>query len=194
MAVKYILVGGFARKAPDGGRAFCEECVAGFLEPVKILVCAFAREPERWNETLAKDTLFFKNNIPNVQCNFALATPENFLEQIAWADCIYFRGGQMPLLKKVLSTIPGWQTKLAGKTVVGASVGADLLAAYNYDVDALTTDSGCGLINAKTITHYQSDYHAPLIDWDKALAELKSFGKDLPIITLREGEFVVKVL
>ena len=49
-----------------------------------------------------------------------------------------------------------------------------------------------GLLPIKVLVHYRSNYNAPNINWDKAYAELKAYGEDLPILTLAEGEFVVR--
>jgi hypothetical protein len=45
---RYVLIPGFASKATDGGIGVCKEMVRGFQEPVKILICLFARPEAGW--------------------------------------------------------------------------------------------------------------------------------------------------
>lgn len=70
MTTKFILVGGYVRKAPDGGKTFVEELVKGFTEPVKILDCVFARLQSVWEKTLAEDREFFLTICPQRKLNF----------------------------------------------------------------------------------------------------------------------------
>ena len=116
-----------------------------------------------------------------------------FSEQVKWADVIYIRGGQsearaLELLRKESD----WINNLGEKTLVGTSAGADIVSKYYYDLDNLKVSEGLGLLPIKVITHYKSDYNVPNIDWDKAYTQLKNSGADLPILTLAEGQFVVR--
>lgn len=42
------------------------------------------------------------------------------------------------------------------------------------------------------IPHWKSDYNAPHIAWDSAKDALTAYKEELPVLTLKEGEFVVK--
>ena len=192
MSTRYIWVGGRPNKAPDGGKAFCEELTMGFTEPVKILDCLFTRPKDNWEQAFEQDQDFFSNNLPGKKLEFKLAQLENFSEQIKWADTIYIRGGSaeeyvVDLFRKNIL----WLGELDGKTLVGSSAGADLMSKSYYDLDALKLREGLGLLPYKVLVHWKSDYNAPNIDWDKAYEELKNYKDDLPIITLREGEYKV---
>jgi len=188
---KYILVGGYPDKAPDEGKAFCEEIVKGFEEPVRILDCIFARPRETWEKEYANDQEFFKDHLPNKKLEIRLATPENFVEQMKWANAIYFRGGRTTPLMELLNKNKGWDKELDGKTLAGTSAGANMMAKYYYGLDSLRLREGLGLLLVKVIVHWRSDYNATNIDWDKAYSELKNYKEDLPIITLDEGQFEV---
>src|SRR3989344_2911688 len=128
---KFILVGGYPRKAPDGGKAFSEELVKGFNEPVKILQCLFARPRDNWETAYAEDVEFFQKHLPDRKLDFQLSQPDTFIEQIKWADTIYIRGGEMEPLYNRLSQSPGWEKNLEGRTIAGSSAGAMALAKYN---------------------------------------------------------------
>lgn len=188
---KFMLVGGYPHKAPDGGKAFAEELVKGHTEPVKFLDCLFARPEETWGKGHAQDKELFGSNLPEKQLDMVLADSQIFIEQIKWADVIYIRGGSNDVLREALITQKGWVEALAGKTLAGSSAGANMLSKYFWSPDSLQCGDGLGILPIKVIVHYGSDYNAPNVDWEKAEAELKAYKEDLPILKLAEGQFEV---
>ena len=188
---KYILVGGYPKKAKDGGKAFCEELVKGFSDPVRILDCLFARPRENWDKSFEEDKEFFSIHSPDRKLEIQLADPIRFIDQIRWVNTIYLRGGDNDVLLGLLSQDKNWIKELTGKTFAGSSAGANVIAKYYYDFGALKAEEGLGLLPVKVIVHYRSDSFAPNLDWDKALIELKNYKEDIPIFTLAEGEFKV---
>lgn len=192
MNTKIILVGGYPRKAADGGKAFCEELVVGFPEPVNILDCLFARPVENWAKAYGEDKEFFERHLPGKKLEVVLAQPETFIDQLEWAQAIYIRGGETVRLLKILATQPDWTKRLSDKTLAGSSAGAEALSQYFYYLETLTMKEGLGLLPIKLIPHYRSDYNAPNIDWDQADTDLENYKEPLPIIKLAEGEFVVR--
>ncbi|OGG47405.1 hypothetical protein A3D66_00135 [Candidatus Kaiserbacteria bacterium RIFCSPHIGHO2_02_FULL_50_9] len=191
MATKYILVGGYPTKTPDGGKAFAEELVKGFDEPVKILDCIFARPKDNWDKAYNEYREFFKAHLPGKKKEIILADPDTFAKQVTWADAIYLRGGETELLIAALNKNEEWRQKLDGKTLAGSSAGADAIAKYYYGLDSLQVHEGLGLLPVKVLVHYRSDYNAPNVDWNKAYSELNNYQEDLPLIALKEGEFKV---
>ena len=197
MSTKYILVGGYARKAPDGGKAFCDEFVKGFGSngPVRILDCLFARPKAVWEQTLAEDKDFFVAHLPGKSLEIELADPRSFLEQIAQADCVYLKGGDTPTMKSALLSFgrEALQKVFVGKTVAGSSAGTAVLSVADYDLDYFKIDEGLGLVPVKTLCHYRSDYNAPRVDWDKVDSEMEKYreAERIPLFKLREGEYKV---
>lgn len=188
---KFILVGGYPYKADDGGKAMCTEMVAGFIEPVRVLICLFARNLEEWPEQLEKNKDFFERNLPGVKLEFVLADEVSFVEQLKGADVLYLAGGDTTELKKRLEKVPEWIKHLSGKTVMGSSAGAEILARYAYDVELFKCTNCLGLAPVKIIVHFESEKYAPPVGWKAALEELKNYKEDLPIAALREGEYKV---
>jgi hypothetical protein len=188
---KFILVGGYIQKAPDGGKAFCEELVKDFPAPVKILDCMFARREEVWNESFAGDKELFAKYLPTNSFDLKLAEYEHFIEQVEWADAVFLRGGSSSELVDALKGQSGWTDYLEGKTVAGTSAGADALSTYYYGLDHLEMREGLGLLPVKVIPHFKSDYHGWEFDWDRAYAALKAYKEDLPVHALGEGQFEV---
>lgn len=104
---------------------------------------------------------------------------------------VYLKGGNTRQLLDLLNKNKGWEDKLDGKTIAGTSAGAEAIATYCYDIDDLALEDGLGLLPIKVIVHYQSDYNAPNVDWEKAYHELENYKENLEVVTLREGEFKV---
>lgn len=188
---KYVLLGGYAWRAEDGGKTFAQELVSGFKEPVRFLQVMFARPEDEWEDSLESDKKFYASHLPGVQTEFAIARKDTFIGQIRDADVINLRGGATAMLREGLEACPGWEKALEGKTVAGSSAGANLLSRYFHGLDKLTTFEGFGLIPYKVIVHWKSDEIAAGLDWDEAYEQLKKHGEDLPILTLAEGEFKV---
>lgn len=190
---KYILVGGFVHKAPDEGKAFCEELVKGIdKKPVKILDCMFARKKEEWQEGMDSDNVFFLKFIKDFELE--LADPDKFTEQVKNSDVVYLKGGYTSLLVEALSKNESWINELGGKVLVGTSAGADAIAKYYTVLKTHRTGDGLGLLPIKFIPHWNSDYsdeEVKDIDWSLELKKLKGYKEELPIYTLGEGEFIV---
>lgn len=192
MNTKIILVGGFPRSAADGGQALYEEMIRGFVEPIKILICLFARPREKWTESFESDQTFLKSHLSNTNLCFELAEPSQFIEQIAKADILYLKGGEAGLFIDTVKHTPNWDISLNGKTVVGTSAGAEALFSYYYHVAHRQVEEGLGIIKGKFIPHWEARDNFPLVDWEKAYQDLENYKEPLPIIKLAEGEFIVK--
>lgn len=189
---KYVLIGGYASKAADGGKAACEEMVKGFQEPIKMLICLFARPAEGWASKFEEDKAFIAGHLPGRAIHFRMASVEDFAQEVAWADVIYLRGGDTPTLMTLLNKDRSWLQHLTGKTVVGTSAGACVVAAYDYDLDHHHFSKNLGLLPIKVIPHFRSDYGGPTTDWDGMYRDLAGYqDQSLEVVTLREGEFRV---
>ncbi len=179
-------------EADDGGKAFCEAFVADVPEPYRILICYFARPIASWPEAFKQDKMWIQSFFPDKRITFQLASVDKLISQVQWAQGLFLKGGNAEqLLQELLHQHADWLKFLDGKTVAGTSAGADVLARYYYLLDTPGIAKGLGVLPIKVLVHYRSDYNAPNIDWDKAYTELQSHGENLPVITLREGEFKI---
>jgi hypothetical protein len=188
---KYILIGGYPSKAKDGGKAICKETAKDFSGKIKILICLFARPENLWVSLYGENKQFFLNNLNNQEIIFELANPNNFIKQLKNINVVYFSGGDSQLLSDALDKNPGWVNSLDGRTIIGSSASTDMLSTYNFDLKYFKCSSGTGLVPVKTLVHYESKDYTPPNGWDDALAQLKKYKKDLPIWTLKEGEYKV---
>ena len=190
---KFVLHGGYPVKLHDRGRAFFAELIRDFSEP-KVIECLFARPERDWEEAFAKDKDFVAQHFAGQKVDFRLAQAGTFPEQLQWADVMYFRGGNTALLLERMNDVGNWRGMLGGKTIAGSSAGAHMLAKYYYGLHSLKVEEGLGLVAAKVIAHYKSDFNAPHIDWGTACEELKNYKEDLPILTLAEGQFEARTV
>ncbi len=198
MYKKVILNGGYPDRAPDGGLAFCREVTGGLSQPVKILECLFGREKNTWDSALKKDVELFHNVLAGVQVEFQIAKERTLVDQIGWADVVYFRGGYTQRLYDVLSVIPQWQDALKNKVVVGSSAGAYILSeVYVHAAEKPEARKGFGLVQIKTVAHYRStffhngDHDKARQYWDMVDELLENLGPHLEMMKLGEGEFRV---
>lgn len=187
----FVLIGGYPYKAADGGRKLSETLVGDSSAPWRILMCYFARPQGEWDARFQKDREAIATHLPKKKIDFQKASFENFAQQVDWAQTIYFSGGDLEQEFQTFLQHSDWRKYIDRKTVAGSSAGADVLARYYYLLDSPGIAEGLGVLPIKVIPHFKSDYNAPNIDWDKAYAELKAHGEDLPLYALREGQFQV---
>ncbi len=164
---KFVLLGAKAEKTEGEGKSFVEEVVEGFDQPVRILVCLFARPEDSWQAVFEQDKFFFASKLSQ-KVLLTLADPAHFTEQLSKTDVVYFRGGRTRKLIETLAACDGWDKELDGKTVAGSSAGVNFLAEQYYSLDDVECCDGLGILPIKALVHYRSDYNAPNIDWDRA--------------------------
>lgn len=208
MTTKYILSGGCANVAPDKGKAFYTELLAG---KERLLIVPFASDSfGRWLERprlidfytavvrrweLAHSLRLEISWLTGIQPSIQVARLHRFEQQLCWADAIYFTGGTTVKLLDVLSNRYGWRYELRGKNIAGDSAGANALACWCYGLDAGKFLIGTGQVPVKVIIHYESGYLGPDFQWGKLYQYMnKQVAPNLPLLALHEGEFrVVKV-
>ncbi len=201
---KYILQSGNVKDFPEKMKKYNEEVFRDFLsggknektqdESVKVLFNFFSQKREDWEMKHDNYDKRLREDV-DLKLETKMAMPNEFAEQCRWADVIIFAGGDDDLLRcRMLKfDVPGiWE----GKVVTGGSAGASYLVNSFWTCDWRKIMDGKGIIPAKFIPHYKSDFgtddpRGP-IDWDKAYEELEGYGdKNLPIYALEEGDFVV---
>ncbi len=211
---KYILQSGNVKNYPEKMKKYNEEIFRDFTEDhknnidrdiitvnktVKVLFCFFSQKREDW-ETKYKD---YSDKLKGdalvdlrLELEIKMASPDEFVAQCQWAEVIMIAGGDDDVLQYRMSKfdVPKiWE----GKIVTGSSAGADYLVNSFWTLDWRKVMDGSGILPIKFIPHYRSAEYAKddprgEVDWKKAYEELENYGdKDLPIYTLKEGDFVV---
>lgn len=190
---KYILIWWHISKAPDGGKSFCEEMIKGIKnKPIKILDCMFASTEDSRSEDIKKSHIFFSKYLKNFELE--LADISSFTEQVKRSDIIFLRWWYVSLLLEILNKNKTRINELKDKVLVGTSAGADVIAKYYYVLKTLRTGDGLWILPIKFIPHWKTKLFDGIeqhIDFDRILKELKDYKEDLPIVTLKEWEFMV---
>lgn len=190
MKIKFIIAGGVVTKK-NKGKEFFEEFIKGFKEPIKILDVLFSRLEKTWERIFEEDKEFYSKRL-NKKFILELAKPENFAKQVENSNVIFFIGGNTEKLLETLKRDLSWIKFLDGKTLAGTSAGADAISKYYYDIEKFEVKEGLGLVPIKVIVHFKSSGTYPKVNWEKAVEQLKNYGKNLPIYKLKEGDFIVK--
>jgi hypothetical protein len=184
---KYILHGGETKIENGHNANFFRELIKGNS---KILLCYFASAEDVWLKKFNQDMNRIQALDKNKHIEFMMANPQDFAEQVDWADAIYFRGGSGHLMRDILSGKIS-KDNLKDKIVAGSSAGVNVLAKYYYDQDYRTIEEGLGILPIKTITHFGEGSKYPA-DYEKIKKDLKNYKEDLEVIALPETEFIIK--
>lgn len=194
--ILYILGGGFMRKSPDGGQAFFRAIIED-RKTANILICCFAMPHDQWEIGYHADKNIISSVNDGVYLSFQNANLDDFVNQVAWADVIVFRGGSTNDLIDNLKKVQDWRNNLTGKTIVGSSAGAYMISSSYVITDSIPQlASGLGLLPIVIATHYRSTFiHNGDIDksqtfWDNVdnLMRIQANGRD--VVVLKEGDFI----
>lgn len=192
MATRIILHGGNADRDTDKNEKFYNEVISGIdSDVIKVLCVYFARPERRWEDSYYDDQIAFRRlereTGREIETKLAESSDvDTFLRDIGEVDVLFINGGMKGNLKETLLSIGAqrfWQA-VEGKTLVGISAGANVLSRYYYSMATGGIREGTGFLDIKVLTHFFED------EPEKAVA-LKAYGEDLPIVTIREEEYVV---
>ena len=192
---KYILQSGGIKNQPKLKRMFHRETVDGLGGHPKILMCNFAQGREYWEVKFDRYCNSIREDV-DCQPEFQLAMPDEFGSQVAWADVVYFHGGDTDLLVYWMKQFD-LNKLFKNKVIATNSASSQMLSSIYYTCDWRTVrDDGFGILPIKFGAHFYSEFgdddpRGP-IDWSAAVKELENFGDtSLPVFDLREGEYAV---
>jgi peptidase E len=190
----YILAGGADRRT-DGYGEELSKAVYSFIDrPAKILSVQFSQEKDEWQEKFDGWVLWFHEYLGS-DADIKLASPDTLLEQLTWADVIYFHGGRTQNLLGVLNQFGDIEPYFKDKVVVGSSAGTNFLSKYYFSPKQNKIDVGSGIVPLNTIVHYGAadDGEISLTPeaWEEVVVKMKALVKDEELTLLPEGKFVV---
>lgn len=123
--------------------------------------------------------------IDTMASDLVVALPGLFIQQVEWADAIFFCGGDAFRLVNWLRQIGNeWIQLAANKLIVGVSAGVSALTTVSFNTDRLCLLHGMGLLNYKSIVHWDSSL---LSGW----TQLRQSPPDLPILLLPDNLRIV---
>ncbi len=179
---KFILHGGGEGQGGKEHDAFFREIIKNLPKQARVLCVYFAVPDELVQEKHKVYVEYFKrNNLDDKKIELKVASKENFIEEIKWADAVYFRGGQTVLLLEQIKKYPDFKKELLKKRLVaGSSAGVYFLSNYAYSAHRDVIYKGLGILDIKSNCHYEEDKDLSKLD--------KLPGK---LVVLKEGEFVI---
>ena len=188
----YILTGGADSKMSVAQKAKLARQVS-IKKDLKILSVLFAQKREDWEDGFIQKKLFLQSVFGSTS-QVELALPDTFTVQARRADIIYLHGGDTTLLGHYLDTIDNLAEIFAGKTVIGSSAGAEYISAAYFSPDWREIKLGRGLVSAKVLVHYKSEYgiddpRGP-INWQEEKHQLEQIRPNIPTYALEEGELI----
>ncbi len=191
---KFILSSGGIKNAPNF-KKFVGDIFDGSGSSQKVLLCFFAEPREDWEDKFVLFSKLLKEKVDNkISPEFTLASQENFEQEVADSDIIYFYGGDFELLKYRLGQYD-LRKLLQNKIVAGSSSGFVIFVKTFFDSDYRKVNYGLGFIPIKTLPHFGEKISDPVrgeLDWQKAEGELKSAEpKDLEITRIQAGEYQI---
>ena len=181
MKTIYILHGGNASHVNAENDAFFSEMLKYTSNEVKILLVEFAGSEEKRAQHAQEDKAQFERVARNKKVAFAIATEQNFLNQVKDSDVIYLRGGTTVRLLENLRRYENLDKLFGGKVIAGESAGANSLSAYCYSKSGGGIIPGLGLVPVRIIPHYKKGMET----------HFANIASDLELVLLPEYAFKV---
>ena len=189
MSINLILHGGAtSTNSPDNDKFFSYFTSLVDKNEIKIMMCYFAREENRWNTLLERDTpKVMKNTGKKVEFHIP-KNPKDLLDKLDDYDVLYVAGGTAKPIEALYPDLEELRDKLEGKIYLGSSMGAFMVSS-NYvlsvdEQDTLSVHKGLGLLPINCLVHWDVEPNK-----DKKIEMIKS-SSDLPLMTLDECESV----
>jgi peptidase E len=163
METTYILHGGKAQDTNFQNDLFFKEILQRTkLDNIKVLLVHFAGNPERAQLNKQIDSDQFERNKKDKNIEIQIATKEKFIEQMSWADVIYFGGGTTVKLLEELKDFSDLKTHFEGKVIAGESAGANILATLCYSKSGGGIIKCLGILPVFVYPHFEKDSPPPV--------------------------------
>jgi len=180
---KFILHGGGEMKRNEEHDKSFKEFIKDLPDKAKVLLVYFAVEDDLVASKHPIYEEYFQENAGEKELELKIASKENFIDELKWADGVYFRGGDTNLLLRQIKKYPNFKEELLKKRLVfGSSAGVYFLANYSRSSSRGLIYKGLGILPIKANCHYEDDKKDDIKILDKYPGEL---------LLLKEGEFKI---
>jgi peptidase E len=181
---KFILHGGGEMQPNAEHDAFFKEMLKGLSENAKILFVYFAIPDESIESRHSTYVDYLRRNGEGKEFDVKIASYKNFINEIRWADVVYFRGGDAFRLLGVVGQYPDFEKELLKKMVVaGSSAGVYFLSKYAFSRSREIIYKGLGILPIKTNCHYSEEKEKGVMS---AIG-----GYSGKLLLLKEGEYKI---
>lgn len=180
---KFILHGGGEMKRTAQHDKSFKEFIKNLPDNAKVLLVYFAVEDELVASKHPVYEEYFRENSSGKELELKIASKENFIEELRWADGVYFRGGDTNMLLGAVKKYPEFKEELLKKDLVfGSSAGVYFLSNYSFSGSREVIYKGLGILPIKANCHYEDSKKEKIKILDKYPGEL---------LLLREGEYKI---
>ncbi len=180
---KFILHGGGETQNPEKHNDFFREIIKNLPDEAKVLIAYFAVPEDGIASRHPVYEKYFQDNANGKKIELKIASEESFIEELRWADAVYFRGGDTYMLLDRVNQYPNFKEELLKKKLVaGSSAGVYFLSNYGLSARKDIVYKGLGILPIKNNCHYTDDKKEAIKVLDQYPGEL---------VLLREGEFKV---
>lgn len=195
--INIILHGGFIDYYPNSAKKLFSEVASNLGTDSTVLICLFASESQNY-KTFVDIKAVIHSYIPDFKGHFKFATAETFLEDVSSSDLIIIRGGDPNILLTRLKSydLDKLKLSLANSTVLAISAGAYAFSKYYLNVapsGVISLHTGLGLLNVKTVVHYESDFYIKkypgIFSWEKVDSLFSNAFSDLDYVKLEDGQY-----
>jgi peptidase E len=196
---KYVVQSGGLVRFPDKARKYYKEVFSSFKDSdkeIKMLWCFFA-SADYGEDNLLKKWLELLGGFLPTDCSIhhTATSVENFAQQVAEADVVYFHGGSTDVFLSRVNELD-IENQIADKVVCTNSAATLAFSSAGWDSDTREVIKGLAILPIKTMVHFNSNYGADdprgFLNWGAAKKELEEYGNiSLPVHALEEGEFIV---
>lgn len=158
----------------------------------RIGLCLFAGEDSKIQTAMEHGvTEVIKHWAGNTKVECQTLTPDNFVKVSNWANIIVIPGGDSQKLYNELTPQGDLMQLWDGKTISGSSAGADIMCRRYVYLQDKTFHQGFGWVQANFIPHWLADWEGwDYKTWQWAVNELATQPGQVPLLLVREGEFV----
>lgn len=178
---KFILHGGGETKRNEKNDQFFSEFIKNLPNSAKVLLIYFAVEDGLVVEKHPLYEEYFGDLANGKDIELKIASKKNFIEELRWADGVYFRGGDTDLLLDQMKEYPNFKQEILKKDLVaGSSAGVYFLSEFSLSSSRGIIYEGLGVLPIKVNCHYQED---------KDISRLDDYPGEL--LLLKEGEYKI---
>ncbi len=183
---KFILHGGNVGDDNLDNQDFFKEVTRGLEGQINCLINGFACDPARVEDKYKRHSQKFLEYSANKNISFQLANEKSLIEQIAWANVIFFEGGgSTESLMHKLKPFKLTGKSFENKVVSGSSAGANIFSKYFFGNESQKIGDGLGILDIKIVCHGNE-----FLD-NKAIDELNTHKEHLPLIVVPDYKWVV---
>jgi len=182
----FVLHGGNTRvPSPDNAAFFGHFTDLVNKDSLKIAMCYWAREKERWQTLYEQDKSHVLTQTTKHVTFVLVQDVSDLYQQLETCDALYVSGGDAAPIEAYLPELQDLKKHLQGKVYLGSSMGAYIVSNNYIDNDSPENiiKPGLGFVPVSTLCHWNAE-----IQKQEKIDLLKTNDPNARIVTLDEGK------